>query len=132
MAWDEVAAVLAVCRLDGCEEVVAGAVERLLELAQPRLQAREVVLELEDLPDTDEAHAFVGELLDAPQQRDVAIGVATVAALRALRLDEALALVDAQRLRVHTRELGCHRDDVERPVVLRRHVTPPGAHAGWW
>ncbi len=32
-------------------------------------------------------------------------------------LDEALALVDPQRLRVHARELGRHRDDVQRAIV---------------
>ena len=70
-----------------------------------------------------EAHALVGELLDAAQQRDVALGVAAAAAARARGLDQPLALVDAQRLRVHAGELGRDRDDVERPRVriLRRH-----------
>ena len=39
--------------------------------------------ELEHLLHADEAHALVGELLDAAQQLDVAIGVAPAAAARA-------------------------------------------------
>ena len=55
------------------------------------------------------------ELLDAAQQLDVAVGVAPAATARARGLEQALALVDAQRLRVHPRELGRDRDHVERP-----------------
>ena len=47
------------------------------------LEPLELGLELEDLADAGEAHAFVGELLDAAQQRDVAVGVAPAAALGA-------------------------------------------------
>ena len=54
--------------------------------------------------------------------------VAAAPALRALRLDQTLALVDAQRLRVHAGELRGDRDDVERrvrqaPSVLLRLLT---------
>ena len=55
-----------------------------------------------------------GQILDAAEPLDVDLAVAAVAALRASRLHEAAALVDAQRLRVHAGELGCDRDDVDR------------------
>jgi len=91
------------------------------ELGLHRLDA---VLELEDAADTGQADALVGQLLDPAQQRDVALGVPPAPTLGARGLDEPLALVDAQRLRVHAREIRGHRDDVERAFVVR-HVTPP-------
>src|SRR5262249_53760551 len=105
----------------------------------------------EDLAHPHEAHTFVRELLDATQQMDVLLGVPPAAALGAGRLDETLALVDAQRLRVDTGQRGGDRDDVEVPMLVRHlyslapcesgdpnrgrsladmSVTPPGADGG--
>jgi hypothetical protein len=121
---DEVAAVLAVDALLGVGDVLPG-------LAHPRPQPLDLVggvversLELEDALDAGEPDALVGELLDVLQQLDVAVGVAAAAALGALRLDEALALVDPQRLRMNAGQLGRHRDDVERPFVVVHWLYP--------
>ena len=55
----------------------------------------------------------VGELLDAAQPLDVGVAVAAAAAAGAGRVEQALALVDAQRLRVDAGQLGGDRDDVD-------------------
>src|SRR4051794_25577413 len=89
----------------GFDEILACAIESMLELPAPCVGTGDLVLELDDLAHTNEAHTFVGELLDPPQQRDVAVGVPAAPSLRARRLDETLALIDPQRLRVHTGEL---------------------------
>ena len=44
---------------------------------------------------------------------DVGIAVSTVSTLGTCRLDETATLVDAQRLRVHARQLGGDRDDID-------------------
>ena len=54
-----------------------------------------------------------GQVLDAAQPLDVALAVAAAAALGAGRVDQALALVDAQGLGVDAGQLGRHRDDVD-------------------
>ena len=90
---------------------------RPLELGDAAPRLGELVLELEDPLDSREPDAGLRQLLDVLQQRDVALRVAAAPALRALRLDETLALVDAQRLRVHARELRGDRDDVEGATV---------------
>ena len=58
-----------------------------------------------------------GQILDAAQALDVDVAVAAVAALGARRLHEPAALVDAQRLRVHARQLGGNGDDVDGVTV---------------
>ena len=113
----EVAAVARGARRDRGSRSRRARASARVELGDPVADLLELGLELEDLADPDQADALVGELLDALEQRDVAVGVAPAAALGAARLDEALALVDAQRLRVHAGELGRHRDDVERAFV---------------
>ena len=60
-----------------------------------------------------QVQALGGELLDAAEQRDVLVAVATAAADGPGRVDQALALVDAKRLRVQPGQLGGHRDDVD-------------------
>ncbi len=47
---------------------------------------------------------------------DVVVGIAPRATTGALRIEEALPLVDAERLGVHSCELGSHRDHVQRPL----------------
>src|SRR4051812_22415929 len=88
------------------------------ELANALERLGHVVLELEDLAHADEADTLVRELLDPLEELDVAFGVAAAPALGAGGLDQALALVDPKRLRVDARQLGRHRDDVERPLAL--------------
>ena len=72
----------------------------------------------------------VGELLDAPQLRDVRLAVAADAATGAGRIEQTFALVDAQRLGMDAGELGGDRDHVDRrvglggPVVVGHRRTP--------
>src|SRR5437763_815878 len=96
----EVAAVLAVDPLLGLGDVPPGLAHlgtQALDLGAGVFQHG---LQLEDALDACEADTLVGELLDVLEQLDVAIGVPAAATLGALRLDEALALVDPQRLRM--------------------------------
>ena len=80
--------------------------------------------------DAGEVQAVGGELGDAPQPVDVALAVAAVAADRAGRVEQALALVDAQRLRMHAGELGGDRDHVDASCSrFSSHLTPPDGHA---
>src|SRR4051794_37443012 len=113
----EVAAVAAVHVADGNLVGLVRGGERGVERRDPLPQLVELGLEVEDLAHPGEAHAVGGELLDAAEERDVAVGVAPAPTLGAAGLDEALALVDAQRLGVDARQLGRHRDDVERALV---------------
>ena len=70
-------------------------------------------LQLHHAADALEVHPLGGELGDAAQHLDVGVGVATVAALRARRVEQAAPLVLAQRLRMHAGELGGDRDHVD-------------------
>ena len=80
-------------------------------------------LELEHPLHAGQVEALAGELLDAAQQGDVGVAVAAAAPAGAGRVDQALALVDAQGLGVHAGQLGGHRDDVDGPCgALRRTV----------
>ena len=60
-----------------------------------------------------EVDAVLAQGLDAPEPLDVAVGVASAPPGGAGGADEPEAVVLAQRLRVHARQLGGHRDDVE-------------------
>ena len=53
------------------------------------------------------------ELRNAQQEVHVGFAVATVATAGACRVEKTPPLVDAQRLRMHAGQLGCHRDDVD-------------------
>ena len=61
-----------------------GAPQLVLERCEPFECEREPVLEVQDLAHAGEAHAFVGELLDPAQQRDVVVRVPAAPALGAL------------------------------------------------
>jgi hypothetical protein len=63
--------------------------------------------------DPGEVEALVGQLLDALEELDVGLAVAAAAALRPRRFEEALALVDAQGLRVDAGQFGGDRYDVD-------------------
>ena len=80
-------------------------------------QALDLGLELHHPTDALEVHALGGEFADATQAIDVEVAVAAVAALGARRAHQPAALVDAQRLRVHPRQLGGHGDDVDGVVT---------------
>ena len=73
--------------------------------------------------------AFLREVLDLTEQRDVAVGIPAGVARRALRRDQPLPLVDPERLRVHAGELGRDADDVDGTVLvallLLRHLSSP-------
>jgi hypothetical protein len=114
----EVAPVVLVGALDG----LPGLAAYLVELGSQRL---ELGLELEDALDPGQVQAVVGEVLDAAQERDVVVAVATASAFGSRRLEQPLALVDAQGLRMDTGELGGDRDDVHRPL---RAATTDGTH----
>ena len=64
-----------------------------------------------------------GQLLDVAQALEVVLGEAPAPAAGARRVEQALALVDAQRLRVHPGQLGRHRDHVDGLVPSRSAIT---------
>src|SRR5262245_46846857 len=109
----------------------------LLAFAQPILQLVglgtervELCLQLDDHLHAGEVDpALLREVLDLAEQRDVTVGVAPGVAGRALRRDEALALVDAERLRVHAGELCGDADDVDGAILvallLVHHLSSP-------
>ena len=81
--------------------------EAALELAQLGAHPGELVLELEHALDAGEVQAPLGgQPLDLAQPLEVALRVEARVPGGAARADEALRLVDAQRLRVHADELG--------------------------
>ena len=65
-------------------------------------------------PNSFEVHALRSQLGDAPQDGDIGIAVAAIAALRPSRLDEPATFVDPQRLRMHPREFSRDRNDIHR------------------
>src|SRR5215210_3348766 len=113
---DEVAAVLPV-----------HVVDRLAHLAfhpiEPPSHVHELVLQAQHMLDAGEIQPeLVRQALDQPQPVEVGLGVQARVPRGALRPDQALVLVDAQRLRVHPDEVGRHGDHVARTVV---HHSPP-------
>ena len=108
---DEVAAVVAVY-------VVHVLLQLPLQLFDLRVRAAQLVLEPQDELDAGEVEAELRrQPLDDPQPLDVGLRVEARAAGRALRPDEPLRLVHAQRLRMHADELGGDADHVDRAVA---------------
>src|SRR5581483_2526951 len=108
----EVAAVLLVHLLDRVPHLA-------LETVESRAHLRKLVLERDHARDAGEVQAELRrQALDQPKPVEVVFRVQARAAGRAPRADEALRLVDAQRLRVHADEVGGDRDHVARAVVL--------------
>src|SRR5581483_613086 len=117
----EVAAVLAVGAFDG----LAGLLARAVELAAKQLQ---LFLHLHHQLHAGQVQPRGGEVLDALELFDVAIAVPPAAAAGAGGVEQATALVDAQRLRVHTCEFRGDGDHVDALLgSVRGHVTPPSA-----
>ena len=80
-------------------------------------QHRHLALELEHPLHALEVEPGGGEVLDALQLLDVDVAVAAAAADGARRVEQALALVDAQRLRMDPGQLGRDRDHVHGPLL---------------
>src|SRR5690606_34703706 len=79
------------------------------------LQLVEALPQADDLLDPGQVDAqLLGEATDLAQLLDVALRVEARLAGAAAGLDEALALVEPERLGAHVDELGGHADDVER------------------
>src|SRR5436305_730448 len=108
---DEVAAVLLVNVRDFL-------VEPAFEALDPHMRLPQLVLEPQHDLHASQVEPELGrEALDQPQPLQVRLGIKARVPARALRADEALVLVDPQRLRVHADELRGDRDHVTRAVV---------------
>src|SRR5581483_2823238 len=98
-----------------------------LELGRAAAELLELGLHLHDQLHAGEVHPLaLRQLLDHLQARDVPLRVAPGVPRRALGPEQALALVDAERLRVHARELGRDADDVDGAILrsLRSSALP--------
>ena len=78
------------------------------------------LLHVEDTHHAGKVDALVGQLVDELQALDIGTRIQTRVAARALGVHQALGLVDAQSLRMHTGQLGRHANHVQRfvPIVL--------------
>src|SRR5207248_3846319 len=113
--------------IDLGEHPVAKTLVVPVELLQATTHAVQLVLHRDDHLHAGQVDAvLLGQLLDHAETLDVAPGIATRVARRAGRLQEALALVDPERLRVHAGQLGGDADDVDGAVVEPFGVRPPG------
>ena len=76
------------------------------------LQDLEIVLELHDALDTRQVHTGLDEHHDPPHDDQIGIRVQSRVARGAAGVQQTLALVVAQSLRVDARQLRCHRNRV--------------------
>src|SRR6266480_7865660 len=89
-----------------------------VEPLQPLVRSAQLVLEPQHDLDAGQVEPELrGQPLDQPEAFEVGLGVEAGVPACPLRADEALVLVDPQRLGVHADELGRDRDHVARPVV---------------
>jgi len=88
------------------------------------LGARAIGFEFHDASDALDVHTGRGEIGDPTKSRDIGLAVTTISTSGARRLQESATLVDTESLRVHTRELGRHRDHVHG-LIATRHDPPP-------
>jgi len=102
---DDVTSIAAVHLCDLTFRLLDRIVEGRLDIGQILLESGDSSPEIEDSPDTFEIQALVGEFLDESEFVDVVLRVASGTAGCSVRLDESTALVDTQRLRMHTRKL---------------------------
>ena len=89
-------------------------------------ERRHPQFELEHPLHTGEIETLVGQFLDLLQKPDVGLAVATAAATGSGRFEQALALVDPQRLRMHAGQFRRHRDDVDGPALGRSRLVGVG------
>src|SRR5438046_877747 len=124
---DELPLVGAVDLLDSREHLaleVLGLLAHPVELSLHRLHD---LLEREHPLDAGEVQPEVGrQLLNALQLLDVALRIEARPLGRALRLDQALGLIDPERLRMHAGELGGDRDHEDALVVVEEIRVPIG------
>src|SRR5690606_31012389 len=95
----------------------------VLQLGDTRLHAVlelvETLAQADDLLHPRQVHSqLLGEAADLSQLLDVALRVQSGLALSEARLDQDLAHVEPQGIRVHVDELGRHDDDVEGLVAV--------------
>jgi hypothetical protein len=89
------------------------------QLLHPGTQIVNLILHAQDAADALEIDALVlREPLDQPQPRDVAGRVASTPLRRTPRRDQTHPVVGPQRLRMHSSEVGGHRDDKHRRVMI--------------
>src|SRR5262249_32689087 len=120
---DEVAPVLPVHIVDGLAHLTFHPVE-------PAVHAQQFVLEPQHVLDARKVEAeLVRQALNQSEPVEVGLRVETCVSRGALRADQPLVLVDAQRLRVHADEVGRDGDHVARTVV--HHLRPPRMRSSW-
>jgi len=96
-------------RLDRFGGLPKGFVELPFEFVDPSFECQHPL-------HTRKIETVVCELLYPLEQCDVGIGIAAAAPACARRLDETLALIDPQSLRMNSGKLGRDRDDVNGPI----------------
>ena len=94
--------------------------QRSTSLLEFGAQTRVLGFEAHDSTNALKVHSLIGQLRDSAEHLNVGIAVATIAALGTRRHDQAAALVNPQRLRVHSRELSGDRDHVDRGGACAR------------
>jgi hypothetical protein len=108
---DQIAAALAADLLDGV-------VLLLLEVSDRGCCFCQLSFQREDPLDSGKVEAFLGQALDPSEAFDVSVGVTAASATGTGRGDQALALIDAQRLRVNAGQLCSNRDHIDRSIVV--------------
>jgi hypothetical protein len=82
-------------------------------------QIIDLILHVQDAANAFEIDALVlGQPLDQPQSRNVTCRVAPAPLGRASRGDQAHAVIGAECLGMHAREMGCHRDDKDWRIMI--------------
>ena len=78
----------------------------------------EATLQIQNSNDARKVDALARKLIDKLEAFDVGLRIHARVAARALGAHKALLLVNAQRLRVHARQLGRDADHIERCVPV--------------
>src|SRR3954469_23731410 len=104
--------------LDGLSRLLARALELSAQLPELRLHLHHQL-------HAGQIQPRAGEVLDALELFDVAVAVAAAAPARAGGVQQSPPFVDAQRLRMHARELRGDGDDIETLLVCS-HLRLPG------
>lgn len=72
-----------------------------LRIDQPGLEIGDPSFQIEHSLHARKVEALVGELLDPGEESDIGVAVAATAATGALRLNQPLAFINPERLRMH-------------------------------